>query len=260
MRHPIAQRRAMFCCLKIPRPTQGTETQARLAVPLPQRGQGASRRPGSAAELGDGTARWSLAGREPGAVPGRWGLGGRAPGRLRQLRSGFAAVRWGGECGGTRGREGKERAGEGAREGERWSARPGPGPPSCPRRGPTGRYAPQAPRVRAPACEHADPARLQRQVAPASEQPLAPRRGDAPSPTSRSRHCFLALGSLGAALPSERGPSPRRFPARCPAFPSRWWQPPCRLGRTPLYSVVLIFYGRHLASSRPHPKPAFPPC
>ncbi|KAJ8789471.1 hypothetical protein J1605_021998 [Eschrichtius robustus] len=85
----------MSCCLKIPRPRQGTGTQARLAVPLPQRGQGASRRPGSAAELGDGTARWSLAGREPGAVPGRRGLGGRAPGRLRQLRSGFAAVRWG---------------------------------------------------------------------------------------------------------------------------------------------------------------------
>ncbi|XDA88207.1 hypothetical protein R6Z07F_017875 [Ovis aries] len=78
----------MFCP-----PARGTGTQARLAPALPQRGQGASRRPGSAAELGDGTARWSLAGREQGAGPGRRGRGERAPRRLRQLRAGIAAVR-----------------------------------------------------------------------------------------------------------------------------------------------------------------------
>lgn len=91
-------------------------------------------RPGSAAKPGDGTARRSLAGRELGAGPGRRGQGGRARKRLRQLRAGIAAVRRVGECGGTRGREGKERVSEQGREkGARRSARPGAGAVASPR-------------------------------------------------------------------------------------------------------------------------------
>lgn len=106
--------------------------------------------------------------------------------------------------------------------------------------------------ARAPTGGPRDPAHAsllapQLRVAPASAQPLPPRCGDAPSLTSRPRHCFSAAGCLGPVLASERGPSPpRSLPRRvlsCPRFPSGWWQSPSLLTETPLCSGLPVFPG-----------------
>ena len=134
----------------------------------------------------------------------------------------------------------------------------GQGSPPAAARAPPVRCAPQAPlgpsaRLRARGPRTGASSHTQPQVTPASEQPFPPRRSDAPSPTSRSRHCFPALGSRGPAFPWSAAlrlcSQPCRVPAGFPAFPSHWWQPPSRRRRTPLYSDLLIFSGRRRASS-----------
>lgn len=188
------------------------------------------------------------------------------------MRAGIAAVRRAGECGGTRGRAGRElpsgRTRRQGREGARQSARLRTGDRLLPLPHP-GRCAPRAPllhpsaRLRARGLGSRLPARRppHSQRAPASERPPPPRRGDAPSPTSRSRHCFPAVGSPGPALPSECGPSsPQSQPRRVlsPPLFSRGRQPPYRLRRAPLHSVLLIFSGRRRLPSAPEGQPFRP--
>lgn len=260
MPYPTARQQLLFCFWWI------SKTRARAGGARPKAGLlgsvAAARFCGGA---GERTARRSLAGRELGAVPGRRGRGRSSPKRLRQLRAGIAAVRRAGECGGSRGTAGRERpserTGRQGREGARESARlriggrllPLPHPGLCAPRAPL-----LHPSARLRACRFGSrlPARRppHPQRAPASERPPPPRRGDAPSPTSRSRHCFPAVGSPGPALPSERGPSsPQSQPRRVlpPLLFSRGWQPPSRLRRAPLHSVLLIFSGRRRLPSAP---------
>lgn len=116
--------------------------------------------------------------------------------------------------------------------------------------------------VLAPACAPASPHAPQPQVAPASEQPLAPRRGDALGLTSRPRHCFPSVGLPGRAASSERGPSPPPSqPRRDPPVARlslNAGAAPTPLGQTPLYSVLRVSSGRRRASSGLHPGPLTP--
>lgn len=126
-------------------------------------------------------------------------------------------------------------------------------PPSAPL--PARRLGPRVP-VRLP-----PPPRPQPQLAPASDWPLTPCSGDAPSLTSRPRHCSLAVGSPGLASPSERGPSSlQSHPFRVP-FPRFFLA-----GGSPhpasggcLFTQFCLFFPADTSFLRPRQRPAFPP-
>lgn len=236
MLHPTAQQQAMFCYLTIPRPARGTGTQARLAPALPPRGQGASRRPGSAAELGDGTARRSLAGREQGG-----GAGAAGAGRARAQEA-AAVARWdccraagpvsaAGPAGGRAGSEGaREQVSKGGCAAERATCARAPHLP------PQRSYSAAVPvRLLWSECPPARPRtphpRFRTPPTPVSPQPQSSPflRAAATPPAPRHARAIVSRSwarrdppySLSAA-PSLRSQS-RRVPARSPAFPSRWW-------------------------------------
>ena len=159
------------------------------------------------------------------------------------------------------GRGGSGRASQQAREGgcvsERATWDRGPGASACPC--PTRAAAPLPALAcvsegSAPASPHGVP--TPPQLAPASDWPLPPRRGDAPSLTSRPRHCFHAFGSSGLALPSERGPSspqsqPRRVTSCSPAFLTLVAAPTPPQADTSLLSSASFSGRRRLSPSSP---------
>lgn len=249
-----------FCYLWI------SKTRARAPGARPQPGSSQSVLLGSVAAAwffggaAERTARRSLAGRELGAAPGRRGRGRSAPRRLRQLRAGIAAERRTGECGGTRGRAGRERASERAsergREGARESARLGTGRRRLPLPRPhPGGCTPLAPLLH-PSARGLDTLVAACRPPPPNLSPAGPRLRAAPAsaatpPAPRhARAIVSAVGSRGPALPSERGPwSPQSQPrrVRSPRFSHARGSPHLASGG-PFFTEFWLFFpgGRRL--------------
>lgn len=179
----------MFCYVLSPRARDRDAGPPRARTPGVA---GASRRPGSAAELGDGTARWSLAGSEQGAGPGRRGGESARAAAVARWDCCRAAgpVSAAGPAGG-RGRSGRARERVGcAAERATWAR-----VPTCPRTGPcwllpSGPWSECAPRT--PQIPHTPNPRSRpaSRAAPSS----APRRHP-PAP----RHARAIVPGLGLA-------------------------------------------------------------
>ena len=163
-----------------------------------------------------------------------------------------------------------ERASKHAREGACPSARLGTGD-----RGPGASACPCPTRAAAPlpalACvsEGSAPASPHGVPTPSPRSSPLPQIGPylrvaATPPASRHARAIVSMPSARRDLPYPRSAALRLLRASLvvsrpvPPLSSRWWQPPPRLRRIPLYSVLLIFPA-DAGFRRPRQRPAVPP-